>query len=116
MYNDVDYEAIRRRVIEKTQRRYRFIVHTVIFVLGFPLVGGISPLVFVLWIAAWAFHFLWLSYHHTLEQSIETEVEAERERIAKAKRDGTFVPLGLGDDGEFVPYYEDEDQHEQYRQ
>jgi hypothetical protein len=110
MYDDnIDYQSIRQRVIEKTQRRYRFIVHVVIFVLGLPIIGAISPFVFLIWVGAVVFHFLWLSYHHALETAIQQEVDSERERISKMKRDGTYNPVGVGDDGEFIHYYENDD-------
>lgn len=93
--HDIDYASIRERVIQKTQRRYRFIAHTVIFVLGFPLIGAISPLVFLLWILAWAFHFLWLNYHHALETALDQAYDAERDRLYKHKPE---LDLRLGDD------------------
>jgi fatty acid desaturase len=113
---DIDYDAIRQRVTEKTQRRYRFMAHTIIFFLGLPLFGGLTPLVFVVWVLAWAFHFLWISYHQSLEAELEQAYDAERERIAKLKRAGDFQPLGLGDDGEFIHYDDDSsDGYQSYR-
>lgn len=103
----IDYDAIRQRVTEKTQRRYRFIGHTIVFLMGLPFIGGISPLVFVVWVLAWAFHFLWISYHQSLETALEEALAEERERIAKLKRGDEYPPLALGDDGEFIHYEDD---------
>lgn len=107
----IDYDEVRRKVIEKTQRRYYFIGHTVVFVLAFPLVGSMGTVALLVWILAWAFHFLWLSYHHSLESAFEQAIEQERERLLKMKRNNEDR-LSLSDDGEFLRY--DDDQYQSY--
>jgi hypothetical protein len=107
----IDYEAVRQRVIEKTQRRYRFIAHSIVFVLGFPLVGEWGGIPLLLWILAWAFHLLWLSYHHSLEQALEEAIAQEEARLAKAKR--AHHDARLNDDGELIA--DDDEDYRAYR-
>ncbi len=108
---EIDYDALRQRVIEKTQRRYRFIAHTVLFALGFPLMGGWGSIPLLLWILAWAFHLLWLSYHHSLEQALNEAIAEEEARVAKAKRDRYRVELST--DGELIA--DDDEDYRAYR-
>ncbi|MFQ3648651.1 MAG: hypothetical protein SNJ80_17110, partial [Anaerolinea sp.] len=49
-----------------------------------------------IWILAWAFHLLWLSYHHSLEQALNEAIAEEEARIAKAKR--SYRSAALTDD------------------
>lgn len=128
-YDPIDYEAIQRRVVARVRRRYGFFFHTAIFILGIPVVGGWgSAMGFILWIGAWILHFLWMTYQNNIEGAIEREIDVEREKILKRKRDhaeiqehyenGTFRerydsrPEWLSDDGELRDYdyydYEDE--------
>lgn len=110
--SEIDYDDVRHRVIEKTQRRYRFIAHTVVFALGFPLIGGLGPIILLMWILAWSFHLLWLSYHHSLETAFVEAIQQEHERLAKMKREHG-ERMALGDDGEFLRY--DDDEYQAYR-
>lgn len=110
--SEIDYDEVRRRVIERTQRRYLFIAHTVVFALGFPLVGSLGALILLIWILAWAFHLLWLSYHHSLETAFAEALEQEEARLAKMKRENG-ERMALGDDGEFLHY--DDDEYQAYR-
>ena len=89
MYPDpIDYESLQRRVTLRVQRRYRFFFHSAIFVLGIPVVGGWgSPFAFLLWVAAWVAHLLWMNYQNNLEQEIEREIESERAKVVKRKRE-----------------------------
>jgi len=107
----IDYEAVRQRVIEKTQRRYRFIAHSIVFVLGFPLVGEWGGIPLLLWILAWAFHLLWLSYHHSLEQALAEAIAEEEARLAKAKR--AYLRADLDDDSELIA--DDDENYRAYR-
>ncbi|XWX04180.1 hypothetical protein VZO05_01235 [Aggregatilineales bacterium SYSU G02658] len=108
---EIDYDALRQRVIEKTQRRYRFIAHTVLFALGFPLMGSWGSIPLLLWILAWAFHLLWLSYHHSLEQALNEAIAQEEARLAKAKRD--YYGAALDDDSELIT--DDDEDYRAYR-
>lgn len=108
---EIDYDALRQRVIEKTQRRYRFIAHTVLFALGFPLMGGWGGVPLLIWILAWAFHLLWLSYHHSLEQALNEAIAEEEARVAKAKR--SYRGAALADDGELIA--DDDEDYRAYR-
>ena len=108
----IDYDDVRHKVIEKTQRRYYFIAHTVVFVLAFPLVGSMGAVALLIWILAWAFHFLWLSYHQSLETAFEQAMEQERERLLKMKCNNEDR-LMIGDDGEFLRY--DDDHYQSFR-
>lgn len=120
----IDYEAIQRRVLLRVQRRYRFFFHTAIFILGLPVLGNWgSPEVFLGWVGIWVFHLIWLQYQNNIEKAIEQEIEAEREKIFKRKRDYAEIesryenghfrgnyqasPEWLGDDGELLDYEED---------
>lgn len=83
----IDYERIAQRVTQRVQRRYRFFLHSALFVLGIPIVGAWgSPLLFVLWVGAWVGHWLWMSYQNRLEEAIQEEIELERDRLHKRKR------------------------------
>lgn len=126
MHQDpIDYDAIRRRVVQRVQRRYWFFFHSAIFVLGIPVVGGSgSAFMFLVWVGAWVLHFLWMNYQNQIEKSIAQEIEVEREQIIKRKRDYAVLEeelrrrgfqehpddptLWLGDDGELIEYYDDE--------
>jgi hypothetical protein len=115
-YDPIDYEAIQQRVIHRVQRRYRFIFHSAIFALGIPVIGSWSSAeIFMIWVGAWVMHMLWVNYQNHLEKAIEQEIDRERERIIKRKREYAemteryqFDPYEeedtdwLGDDGEFV--------------
>ena len=125
-YDPIDYEAIQRRVIARMRRRYGFFFHTAIFILGIPVVGGWgSALGFIIWIGAWILHLIWMTYQNNIERAIDREIDFEREKILKRKRDyaeieeyyeqGVFReqydsrPEWLGDDGELHPYDYEED-------
>lgn len=86
-YDPIDYENIQRRVVARVQRRYRFFLHTAIFVLAIPFIGGWgSAFGFLIWISVWVAHFVWMSYQNNIERAIETEIDLERERVVKRKR------------------------------
>jgi hypothetical protein len=126
-HEPIDYEAIQRRVLLRVQRRYRFFFHTALFFLGLPVLGTWgSPEFFLLWMGLWIFHLIWLQYQNHIERAIEQEIELEREKAIKRKRDyarlesryqnGHFreeynhhPPDWLGDDGELVDYGYEED-------
>jgi hypothetical protein len=117
-HDPIDYEAIQRRVIHRVQRRYRFIFHSAIFALGIPVVGSwSSPEIFMIWVGAWVMHLLWVNYQNHLEKAIEQEIDRERERVIKRKREYAEMaeryvldpyeedrPEWLGDDGEIVEH------------
>lgn len=116
-YDPIDYEAIQRRVVARVRRRYGFFFHTAIFILGIPVIGGWgSAMGFFVWIGAWIFHLIWMLYQNNIEGAIEREINAERGKVLKRKREhaeiqdhyeaGAFNdtydarPDWLGDDGE----------------
>jgi len=122
----IDYEAIQHRVVIRMQRRYRFFYHSAIFVIGIPVIGAWgSPEIFMVWVGIWIFHFLWMQYQNNLEKAIEHEIEQERDKIIKRKREyaeiyehyqnGDFQeeyegrPEWLSDDGEIRGYDYEED-------
>ncbi|MGB7339719.1 MAG: hypothetical protein WBC91_12570 [Phototrophicaceae bacterium] len=125
-YDPIDYEAIQRRVVARVRRRYGFFFHSAIFILGIPVIGGWgSAFGFFIWVGAWITHLIWMTYQNNIERTIEREIDMEREKILKRKRDhaeldayyetGQFrneydaQPEWLGDDGELHPYdYEEE--------
>lgn len=86
-YDPIDYDDIQRRVTQRIQRRYRFLMHSAIFVLAIPFLGmwG-SAFGFFVWVAVWVSHLIWLSYHNHVEQAIAHEIDEERERVIKRKR------------------------------
>jgi hypothetical protein len=86
-HDDIDYNAIQRRVTERVQRRYRFFLHTAVFIVGIPIIGqwNLSWL-FLLWGLAWVGHLLQVSYYYHLEKAIAAEVEREQQRLQKRKR------------------------------
>lgn len=86
-HDDIDYQTIQRRVTERVQRRYRFFLHTAVFIVGIPIIGqwNVSWL-FLLWGLAWVGHLLQVSYHHHLEKAIAAEIEQEQQRLQKRKR------------------------------
>jgi hypothetical protein len=87
-HDDLDYNAIQRRVTERVQRRYRFFLHTAVFIIGIPIIGQWRVAwLFLLWGLGWLVHLLWVSYHHHLEKAIAAEIEQEQSRIQKRKRD-----------------------------
>jgi hypothetical protein len=126
-HEPIDYEAIQRRVLLRVQRRYRFFFHTALFFLGLPVLGTWgSPEFFLLWMGLWIFHLIWLQYQNHIERAIEQEIELEREKAIKRKREhlrlqsryqnGHFredyhqhPPDWLGDDGELADYDYEED-------
>lgn len=129
-YDPIDYEAIQRRVVARVRRRYGFFFHTAIFVLGIPVIGGWgSAMGFIIWIGAWILHFVWMTYQNNIEGAIEREIDAEREKFLKRKRDHSEIqdhyengafrdeyesrPDWLGDDGE-LNGYEHYDYEEDY--
>jgi polyferredoxin len=88
MHEPIDYEAIQRRVLLRVQRRYRFFFHTALFFLGLPVLGTWgSPEFFLLWIGLWVFHLIWLQYQNHIERAIEQEIELERDKAMKRKRE-----------------------------
>lgn len=120
-YDPIDYEAIQRRVKARVRRRYGFLFHSAIFVLGIPVIGGWgSAFGFFIWVSAWISHLIWMTYQNNIERDIEREIDMEREKILKRKRDhaelddyyanGHFRddydsrPDWLGDDGELHPH------------
>jgi len=107
MDNDpLDLHSITARVTERYQRRYRFILHSVIFFMGLAVFGArMSAEAFFTWAILWVLHFLWVGYRSGLEDAIRQEIEAERERYHKAKRDEVFDHRRLRD-----PSYEGYDQ------
>lgn len=126
MHDEIDYHAIEQRVTRRIQRRYRFFFHTVLFIIGIPIIAGWnSPEVFLLWVALWASHLLWVNYQANLEAAIADEIERERLRRYHHKHDGggwdvpanalalhadearEGHPRWLGDDGEFVEVYDE---------
>lgn|GEM_PF-5640634 len=125
-FDPVDYESIERRVVARVRRRYGFFFHTAIFVLGIPVIGGWgSAFGFFIWVAAWITHFMWMTYQNNIERAIEREIDMEREKVLKRKRDYAEIdayyengvlrdeydsrPEWLGDDGELHPYDYEED-------
>lgn len=115
MFGDgIDYEAIQRRVTQRVQRRYRFFIHSSLFVIGIPLIGGwASAQIFLLWIAAWVCHLIYYNYQNHLEYAIDEEIEREEERLLKRKHETLDLlerlpesefqrPEWLGDDGELL--------------
>lgn len=87
----IDYEDIQQRVTLRYQRRYRFILHTVVYAMGiFAFAARMSSEGFFLWTLLWLLHALWISYRTNLENAIKEELELERERYHKAKRDQIF--------------------------
>jgi len=108
MYHDpIDYEGIQRRVVARLQRRYRFFFHTAIFVLGIPVVVGWStPTVFLLWIGIWLFHLVWMNYQNNVEKAIAEEIEQERGKVIKRKRDMADIEARY-EQGEFRKQYDD---------
>jgi hypothetical protein len=125
--DDINYEAIIQRVTVRVQRRYRFFLHTVIFVIGIPIIGLWNAHVFfLLWVGLWACHLLWVNYQATLETAIAEEIQRERLRQYKLKRDrelaydfehappdDAYPPdtIWLGDDGELIEYDEHPDRY-----
>ena len=111
MYDDpVNVRDIEARVTERYQRRYRFILHSVIFFMGLVFFGPrMSAEAFFIWTILWVLHFLWITYRSGLEEAIRQEIEAERERYHKAKREEVFDHRRLRD-----PSYEgsDHDYHQ----
>jgi hypothetical protein len=122
----IDYEAIERRVVIRMQRRYRFFYHSAIFFLGIPVIGAWgSPEIFLGWVGGWIFHFMWMQYQNNIEKAIEHEIEYERDKVIKRKREyaeiyeryqnGDFQddyeerPEWLSDDGEIRGYDYEED-------
>jgi hypothetical protein len=107
MYDDpLDVREIETRVTERYQRRYRFILHSVIFFMGLIFFGPrMSVEAFFAWTVLWVLHFLWIGYRSGLEAAIRQEIEAERERYHKAKREEVFDQRRLHD-----PAYEGHDQ------
>ena len=88
MHEPIDYEAIQRRVLLRVQRRYRFFFHTALFFLGLPVLGTWgSPEFFLLWIGLWLFHLIWLQYQNHIERAIEQEIDLERDKAMKRKRE-----------------------------
>ena len=88
MREPIDYEAIQRRVLLRVQRRYRFFFHTAHFFMGLPFLGTLgSPEFFLLWIGLWVFHLIWLQYQNHIERAIEQEIELERDKAMKRKRE-----------------------------
>jgi hypothetical protein len=88
MHEPIDYEAIQRRVLLRVQRRYRFFFHTALFFLGLPVLGTWgSPEFFLLWIGLWVFHLIWLQYQNHIERAIEQEIDLERDKAMKRKRE-----------------------------
>lgn len=125
-FDPVDYETIERRVVGRVRRRYGFFFHTAIFVLGIPVIGGWgSAFGFFIWVGAWITHLMWMTYQNNIERAIEREIDLEREKVLKRKREyaeiddyyenGVFRdeydsrPEWLGDDGEIHPYDYEED-------
>lgn len=100
MYPDpIDYNQIEQRVTLRFQRRYRFFIHTAVFVIGIPLIAQFNSAgLFLIWISLWLFHLIWMNYHHHLEVAIDEEIELERDRTLKRKRDATLY----GDEPYFV--------------
>lgn len=104
----IDYEAIQRRVILRVQRRYRFFFHTALFLLGLPVVGTWgSPEFFLLWTGLWVFHLIWLQYQNHIERAIEQEIELEREKAIKRKRD--YLELEQRKNGHYRDSYHHDD-------
>ena len=84
----IDYDQIERRVTLRFQRRYRFFIHTAVFVIGIPLLAQFnSAELFLIWVSLWLFHLIWMHYQHNLELAIDDEIEFERDRMLKRKRD-----------------------------
>lgn len=125
-HDPIDYETIQRRVIARVRRRYGFFFHTAIFILGIPVIGGWgSAEGFLIWVGAWIFHFIWMMYHNNIERAIESEIDREREKVIKRKRDHAEIeeryhngdfrnnydsrPEWLGDDGELRNFDYEED-------
>ncbi len=102
---EVDLERVVERVTLRHQRKYWFILHSVIFTLGVPLFAQLTLFLFLVWVGVWMTHLVWIFYHSTLEAAIAQELEQERQRIAKAKREAR-IAYGerLGDDGEWLEY------------
>ncbi|MGJ3241120.1 MAG: hypothetical protein ACFE0Q_20585 [Anaerolineae bacterium] len=124
-YDPIDYDAIQRRVVARVRRRYGFYFHTAIFFLGLFVIGAWgSAFGFFVWVSVWVMHLMWLLYQNNIERAIEQELDHEREKLLKRKRDyadiqdyyeqGAFRerydtrPDWLGDDGELHPYDRDD--------
>lgn len=104
---EIDLERVVERVTIRHQRKYLFILHSVIFMLGVPLFAQFTLFLFLVWVGIWMTHLVWIFYHSSLEAAIAQEIEQEQQRIAKAKR-AARVRYGerLGDDGEWLEYDE----------
>jgi len=115
MHDDgIDYDAIEYRVTRRLQRRYRFFLHSAVFLIGIPIIGQWNAAeLFLIWVAIWVFHLIWVNYQAHLEQAIKQEIEQERRRRFKRKREFAddlaydepqrmqhASPPRLGDDGE----------------
>lgn len=89
MYPDpIDYDQIEQRVTMRYHRRYRFFIHTAVFVIGIPLIAQFnSAELFLIWVSLWLFHLIWMNYHHNLERAIDDEIEREEDRLLKRKRE-----------------------------
>lgn len=94
----IDYQDIEQRVTRRFQRRYRFMLHSVIFVMGILLMGSrMTAEGFFAWTVLWAIHALWMSYQGNLENAIREEIEREHNLMYKAKRDQVFSAQRLHD-------------------
>lgn len=102
---DIDLESVVERATIRHQRKYLFILHTVIFSLGIPLFGQLTLFLFLVWVGIWMTHLVWIFYHTSLDNAIMQELDLERQRIYKAKR-AANIAYGqrLTDDGEWAEY------------
>lgn len=128
--NGIDYEAIQRRVTQRVQRRFRFWIHTAVFVMGIPIFGGFdSPNFFLVWTSTWILHLIYMLYQNNLESELDEELERAYDRSIKRKRDEIDImhqlpeyedeyfadeyherPSWLNEDGEIVGYDYDVDE------
>lgn len=115
MYPDpIDYERIERRVAVRFQRRYRFFIHSAVFVIGIPLIAQFNSAgLFLVWVALWLFHLIWMNYHHNLERAVDDEIEIERERTIKRKRDYAELQQQMQATDEHYPPVDDAPYHDE---